>query len=306
MAESRQSQLVVGLDPRIDLLPEGLVADKSARHGHTPRAAADAFVEFNRAVIDSVLDLAVAVKPQIAFYESWGMEGLRAYAETIAYARSQGLIVIADVKRNDIGSTADAYARGHLAGPSDAQMEPWAEAMDFHADAITVNALLGSDGAQPFIERAAGGAGGVFVLVRTSNKSSAELQELDCGGHPLYQRIAELVERWGEPFRGTCGYSLVGAVAGATFPKALAELRRAMPHAILLVPGVGAQGATVADVVGAFDEQGRGAVVNSSRGIIYAFRTEENARRYGPEGWREAIRDAAERMRSELWAATHG
>jgi orotidine-5'-phosphate decarboxylase len=296
----------------MDLMPDDLVERAVRACGRTPAAAARAVLEFNRAVIDSVEPAAVAVKPQIAFYEAFGCEGLRAYAETIGHARARGLLVIGDVKRNDIGSTAAAYAQAHLPGPPASPPAPlplgegrvraaWPAASEFHADAITINALFGSDGVKPFLERARQSGAGLFVLVRTSNPSSAELQDLDCGGEPFYVRVAALVEEWGACDRGASGYSLVGAVAGATFPAALRRLRQAMPHAVLLVPGLGAQGGTVADVTGAFDAQGRGAIVNASRSVIYAFRDGAGG---GP--WQQAVRRAAESLRCELWQATHG
>jgi len=302
LTESKRSQVVVGLDPRLERMPEDLVQDCVSRHGRTPAAAAEAIGGFNRAVIDEVCRAAVAVKPQVAFYERWGIEGLRAYAETVRYARSRGLLVIGDVKRGDISSTAEAYAAAHLPPGAAGAGGDWLEAGDFHADAITVNPLFGSDGVGPFVERAAEGSGGLFVLVRTSNPSSEELQGLRCARRPLYRHIAALVERWGEPYRGECGYSLVGAVVPGTFPEVLAELRRAMPHTPLLVPGFGAQGAGVADVTGAFDGEGLGALVSSSRAIAYAYEAEHCA----CGSWREAISEAAESMRSALWAATHG
>ena len=306
LAESRRSQVVVGLDPRPELLPEEVTAEAASRHGQGAQAAAEAMLSFNRAVIDATCRSAVAVKPQIAFYERYGCEGLRAYAGTVAYARSRGMIVIGDVKRGDIGSTAEAYAAAHLPAPPAGAHERRELPADFHVDAITVNPLCGSDGVAPFIERAAASGTGLFVLVRTSNPSSAELQDLDCGGEPFYRRIGALVERWGEAHLGACGYSLVGGVVGGTFPEILADLRAAMPHTVFLVPGFGAQGAAVTDVAKAFDAEGGGALVSSSRGIIYAYRAEPYATRHGLEGWREAIREAAETVRRELWAATHG
>jgi len=293
----KQSQVVVGLDPRLERLPAEL--QPSADDRASPAAAAGAIVAFNRAVLDAVAGHAVAVKPQVAFYEQWGCEGMRAYADSLRYARERGLLTIGDVKRSDIASTAEAYAAAHLGSP-DISAAP-----DFVADAVTVNPYLGSDGVQPFLAAAAAQGRGVFVLVKTSNPSSAELQDLDCGGMPLYECVAGLVAQWGEAWRGENGYSLLGAVVGATYPGELGRLRAQMPHAPLLVPGFGAQGGGVEDVLGAFDERGEGAIVNSSRGIIFAWQREPYASSHGEERWRDAVRAAAGDMQERLWRATH-
>ena len=298
----KTTQVVVGLDPRVELLPESLVAEAIREHGRTPAGAAAAIVRFNRGVLDAVCEAVAGVKCQIAFYERFGCEGLRAYAETVRLARERGLIVIGDVKRNDIGTTAGAYADGHLPAGEAAEWEP---ADDFHVDAITINPLFGSDGVAPFIERAAGAGCGLFALVKTSNPSSAEVQDLDCGGVPFYERLGAAVERWGEANRGVCGYSLLGAVVGATFPEELRRLRGLMSHTVFLVPGFGAQGGTARDVAQAFDREGRGAVVNSSRGVIYAFRRRDHFERFGTSNWEAAVAGAAQQARDEIWAATH-
>lgn len=296
-SERKRSQVVVGLDPRMEMMPPDVVEEED----RTPRAAAAAILRFNERVLDAVADSVVAVKVQIAFYERYGCEGLRAYAQTLRAARERDLPVIGDVKRNDIGSTAGAYAEAHL--PS-TESGDWEVAEDFHADAITINPLFGSDGVEPFVERARRSGSGLFALVKTSNPSSGEIQDLRCPDRPVYERIGAMVEEWGTSLRGESGYSLLGAVVGATYPEELQRLRRLMPHAIFLVPGFGAQGGGVEEVLGAFDSEGRGAVVNSSRGIIYAFRREPGAERYGVENWEEAVRDAAETMRREIWEAT--
>jgi orotidine-5'-phosphate decarboxylase len=272
--ESKGSCVVVGLDPRLDSLPEGLRAGPGA-------TAAEAVLEFNRRVIRAVAPHAVAVKPQSAFYEALGWEGVRSYAETIRFAQEHELLVIADVKRGDIGSTAEAYAEAHLDR--------------FGADAVTVNPYLGIDSIAPFVKRAKDGKG-IFVLVKTSNPSSVDIQDLESGERKVYEHVADLVERWGAGCRGTSGYSAVGAVVGATFPQTAAELRRLMPHAIFLLPGYGAQGATAEDCRSSFDADGRGAIVNSSRGILYAFAKPEKA----GLPWEEYVAQAAERMRWEL------
>jgi orotidine-5'-phosphate decarboxylase len=296
--ERKQSQVVVGLDPRMDMMPPEIV-DGTDR---TPCAAAAAILRFNERIIDAVAEVAVAVKVQIAFYERFGSEGLRAYAQTIRAARERHLLVIGDVKRNDIGSTAQAYADAHL--PSTESSE-WEVSGDFQADAITINPLFGSDGVEPFVVRAQQSGSGLFALVKTSNPSSGEIQDLQCPDQPVYERIGALVEEWGNGLRGDSGYSLLGAVVGATYPEELQTLRHLMPHAIFLVPGFGAQGGGVDEVVGAFDSEGHGAVVNSSRGIIYAFRRKPGCETHGSENWDMAARDAAETMRRQIWQATH-
>lgn len=273
--EKKRSCVVVGLDPRPNALPPPL----RVRAERSTEDAAEAVLEFNTRVIRAVAPHAVAVKPQVAFYEALGSAGFHAFAETIAVAHEQGLLVIADVKRGDIGSTAEAYAKAHLD--------------QFGADAVTVNPYLGSDSITPFLKRIPDGKG-IFVLVKTSNPSSADLQDIRIGDSPFYERVAELVNRWGETHRGESGYSAVGAVVGATFPEAAARLREIMPHAIFLVPGYGAQGATAGDCRPCFDRLGHGAVVNSSRGIIFAYN-----RRQTPT-WEEAVADAAREMKEEL------
>jgi len=277
--ERKRSCVVVGLDPQLDSLPSEL-REKARR---STADAADAVLEFNRRVLDAVADHAAAVKPQSAFYEALGWEGVRALAATVRAAHERGLLVIADVKRGDIGSTAEAYAQGHL------------DLLE--ADAVTVNPYLGIDGIAPFIKRARDGKG-IFVLVKTSNPSSVELQDLDASGAKVYEKVAELVARWGGDCRGETGYSAVGAVVGATFPAAAEKLRRLMPHAPFLVPGYGAQGATADDCRPCFDAQGRGAVVNSSRGIIFAYRRPDQPQT--PPDWHLTVAGAAAKMKEEL------
>ncbi len=298
---AKSSQVVVGLDPRLERMPQEVTQRAFRAHGRTPRGAAAAIVEFNRAVLDAVEPHAVAVKPQIAFYECYGVEGMRAYAETIAAARDRCLIVIGDVKRNDIASTAQAYASAHLGADNQHPMH----ASDFLADAITINPYLGADGVLPFLEAAGRRGKGVFALVKTSNPSSVEVQDVRCEGRPLYERVAALTARWGGAYRGDCGYSFLGAVVGATFPEQLRRLRALMPHAPLLVPGFGAQGAGAEDVAPAFDSQGLGAVVNSSRGIIFAWQRAPYDEQFGGDHWRRAVGAAAADMREQLWHVTH-
>src|SRR5215831_5618495 len=210
------------------------------------------------------------VKPQLAFYERYGLAGMQAYAQTVRYAHDAGLLVIADGKRNDIGPTAVGYAAAFL-GPI--QVFEQTVPGDFEVDALTVNAFLGNDGITPFVAQAQQHGRGLFVLVKTSNASSRELQDIAVAGRPLYEHLGQLVEAWGATSRGQCGYSAVGAVVGATYPQQARALRALMPHTIFLVPGYGTQGATAADVAGCFDAHGYGAIINASRSILFAFRT---------------------------------
>lgn len=270
--EATQNPTVVGLDPTDALVPAQVVesfADEvrdqveSADEVHATQLAV-AFFEFNRAIIDAVADIVPAVKPQIAMYETLGPAGIDAYTMTCEYAASQGLYVLGDIKRGDIGSTAAAYAH-HLSGVDG--VDAW------HEDAVTVNPYLGTDGITPFVDAAQAADKDLFVLVRTSNPSSSEIQMLDLAdGSKLYEHVADLVEGWGESTRGNHGYSRVGAVVGATHPEEGKALRARMPHTFFLVPGYGAQGGTAADVAGMFDNDGSGALVNSSRGIIGAWK----------------------------------
>lgn len=288
----KRSALVVGLDPVLDRLPEELrkeAGERSAGELGAPAVrAADAIRRFLEAVLAAVSEVAVAVKPNLAFFERYGSAGWTCLQEVCSLAKGLGLLVIADAKRGDIGSTAEAYADA-LLGDLPGTLGPF-------VDAVTVHPYLGSDSLEPFLRRAREGGRGVFVLVRTSNPSAAELQDLDCRGEALYLRVARLVERWGEGQVGPSGFSSVGAVVGATSPEALKMLRSRLPRAPFLVPGYGAQGATVEDLTGAFLPGGLGAVVNASRSVIFAYE-----KRPGP--WREAIRRAAAEAREEIESA---
>lgn len=274
----KDSRVCVGLDPRLDLLPE------------LPATSASGRVEaFCRDICAAVAPHAVAVKPQSAYFEALAPDGLACMWRVIRQARKLGLLVIVDAKRNDIGSTAEAYAQACL-GLHEGQTEPL-------ADAVTVNAYLGADGVRPFVEAAAGYGVGVFVLVKTSNPSSGDLQDLRlASGLTVYQHMADLVADWGKGLVGQSGYSSVGAVVGATYPPQLRELRRRVPTVPFLIPGYGHQGATADDVAGGFDQAGLGAVVNSSRGIIYAYRKHGSS-------FSEAAAQATEEMRLALNAA---
>ena len=291
--DSKGSPVVVGLDPRPDSLPPHLLAVCRADLGATPQAVAEALWRFNRGIIDAVHDVVPAVKPQLAFYERYGVAGVQAYARTAQYAKEAGLLVIADGKRNDIGSTASAYAEAFLGAPP---VFDRPAAGDFAADALTVNPFLGRDGIQPFVDCARQQGSGVFVLVKTSNPSAGDLQELQVNGEPLYEYLGRLVESWGDNSRGRSGYSSVGAVVGATWPDQAARLRALMPHTLFLVPGYGAQGATAADVAHCFDTNGHGALINASRSIIFAWRAEPYANRCGDDHFGTAAREAAQRM----------
>lgn len=276
--ENTQNPSVVGLDPTEALVPPQVVAsfadevrDSVESPEELPAAQlAVAYFEFNRTIIDAIADIVPAVKPQIAMYEALGPAGVDVYTMTCEYAAQQGLYVLGDVKRGDIGSTAAAYAHhlsGVAGGESSETFDPW------HEDAVTVNPYLGTDGITPFVEAAAAADKDIFVLVRTSNPSSSELQMLDLAdGKKVYEHVADLVEGWGAETVGSHGYSRVGAVVGATHPEEGRALRARMPHTFFLVPGYGAQGGTAQDVAGMFDEQGSGAIVNSSRGIIGAWK----------------------------------
>jgi orotidine-5'-phosphate decarboxylase len=282
--EAKRSQLLVGLDPRPELLPVELRAGAHAGRA----AAADACVRFCTGVIDAVSPYVVGVKPQLAFFEVLGADGMRAFEEVCGYARSAGLIVLADAKRGDIGSTARAYADAYLerreTGPP--------------VDALTASPYLGSDSVEPLLAACRRSGTGLFCLVKTSNSGSADIQDLALSdGRRVWHHVAELVAQWGEELVGERGLSSVGAVVGATYPRAIGEARRLMPQAILLLPGIGAQGATPADVARAFTSGPASALVPVSRSIIYAFRVD------GAD-WRKAAAAEAARLRREVWGAS--
>jgi len=284
----KQSVVVVGLDPAFDHFPPCL---RPARD--SPEAAARAMANFCRAIVEATANTAVAVKPQIAFFERWGPCGLQALADVARFAKEKGLLVILDAKRGDIGSTAEAYAAAYLDTPGSG----------LTADAITVNPYLGADSMEPFLRRARDSGKGLFVLVRTSNPSAAQLQHRKLeDGAPLYEAVAKLVREWGEQALDSSGYSNVGAVVGATAPEQLRGVRQILPQHWLLLPGYGAQGAGPLDVVAGFDDNGAGILVNAARSIIYAW---ERQREVDPEGrnFAEAARRAAEEMRRAIMDA---
>lgn len=289
-----KNPVVVGLDPRIEPLPAGILPS-GIRNDCKPgdfASAAEAFVTFCRGVIDAVAPLVPAVKPQAACFEQLGPPGMAALGQVVRYAAEAGLLVIMDGKRNDIGSTAAAYADGFL-GPGSA----WG------ADALTVSPYLGDDSLRPFVEVAQARGAGLFVLVKTSNPGGGQFQDLVADGRPLYRHVAQYVERLAGETLGAAGYGSVGAVVGATYPEQLAELRSAMPRSWFLVPGFGSQGAGARDVAGAFDERGLGAVINNSRGIIFAHAKPQFAR-FGEARWQDAVRAATEEMIEQLQAET--
>ena len=278
----------VGLDPRWESLPAGFIEKGNG----SVDAKARAYARFCNEVSDAVAPLVPVVKVQAAFFEELGPAGMAAMSDVIAHAQQRGLLVILDGKRNDIGSTAEAYARGYLGRES-----AW------RADALTVSPYLGDDSLAPFVDVANERGAGLFVLVKTSNPGGRMLQDLQCDGRALYACVAEHVEALAAKSRGACGYGCVGAVVGATYPEQLAELRRAMPHTWFLVPGFGSQGGRAADVVAAFDSRGLGAIINNSRGIIFAHKRPEFAERFGSPRWQDAVDAATREMIAELGAA---
>ncbi|EMI55608.1 orotidine-5'-phosphate decarboxylase [Rhodopirellula sallentina] len=291
----------VGLDPRKAQLPSPL---RDAVEGQSPDAWAAAYTQFCCEIVDVVKDLVPCVKPQAAFFEQLGPAGMVSLGEVIRYASEAGLVVITDGKRNDIGSTATAYADAYLgsrAGISAAGGDP-ATASPWGSDSLTVSPYLGQDSLEPFVEVCDQRAAGIFVLVKTSNPGGGYLQDLESDGKTIYRSVAELVTQLNAGRLDPDGYGPVGAVVGATYPEQLAELREAMPHSVLLVPGFGAQGGAADDVKAALDASGRGAVINSSRGIIFAHARKEYADTFGDARWQDAVRAATEDMNAQLGA----
>ena len=296
--------IVVGLDPTLKFVPEHIRKKAFAEYGETMKGAAEAVWQYNKAIVDAICDLIPAVKPQIAMYEQFGVEGVIAFQRTVEYCKEKGLVVIGDIKRGDIGSTSEAYAVGHLG-----QVQVGSTlCRGFDEDFVTVNPYLGSDGVKPFIKVCQEEKKGIFVLVKTSNPSSGEFQDrlikasgADGNGkeeRPLYEIVGEQVAAWGAQCMGD-SYSYVGAVVGATYPEQGKILRKIMPKAFILVPGYGAQGGKGADLVHFFNEDGLGAIVNSSRGIIAAYQQEQYAG-YGPEHFADASRAAVLSMKEDI------
>ena len=289
--------IVVGLDPMLSYVPEQVQNKAFGEFGETLEGAAEAIWQFNKAIVDAVCDLIPAVKPQVAMYEQFGVPGMAAYEKTVAYCQEKGVVVIGDIKRGDIGSTSEAYAVGHL-GRVRVGSRSYA---GFHEDFATVNPYLGSDGVNPFLKVCREEKKGIFILVKTSNPSSGEFQDRLVDGRPLYELVGEKVAQWGEEAMGD-DYSYVGAVVGATYPEMGRILRKIMPKSYILVPGYGAQGGKGKDLVHFFNEDGLGAIVNSSRGIIAAYRQEQYGS-FGPEHFAEASRQAVLDMVSDIRGA---
>ena len=289
--------IVVGLDPMLNYIPEQVQKKAFAEYGETLEGAAEAIWQFNKEIVDKTYDLIPAVKPQIAMYEQFGLPGLAAFKKTVDYCKEKGLVVIGDIKRGDIGSTSAAYAVGHI-GKVKVGSKTYAP---FDEDFVTVNPYLGSDGVNPFLDVCKEEKKGIFVLVMTSNPSSGEFQDQTIDGRPLYELVGEKVAAWGSEVMGD-EYSYVGAVVGATYPEMGKVLRKVMPKAYILVPGYGAQGGKGKDLVHFFNEDGLGAIVNSSRGIIAAYKQEQYAK-FGAENFGDASRAAVETMIADIKGA---
>ena len=289
--------IVVGLDPMLKYIPEHIQKKAFAEFGETLEGAAEAIWQFNKEIVDKTYDLIPAVKPQIAMYEQFGIPGLVAFKKTVDYCKAKGLVVIGSIKRGDIGSTSSAYAVGHI-GKVQVGSKTYAP---FDEDFVTVNPYLGSDGVNPFIDVCKEEKKGLFILVKTSNPSSGEFQDQMIDGRPLYELVGEKVAQWGEDCMGD-EYSYIGAVVGATYPEMGKVLRKVMPKSYILVPGYGAQGGKGKDLVHFFNEDGLGAIVNSSRGIIAAYKQEKYAN-YGEEAFADASRAAVEDMVADIRGA---
>ncbi len=289
----KQNPTVAGLDPKLDYVPQYIKEKAFNKYGETLKGAAKAILEFNKGLIDALYEIVPAIKPQAAYYELYGYHGVKTLLKTQEYAKSRGMYVITDGKRNDIGATMEAYAAAHLG-----EVKVGEETLSpFCADALTVNGYLGSDGIVPLLDICKEKDKGIFVLVKTSNPSSGELQDKTTDGMPIYEYMGKMCEKWGEALPGKYGYSGVGAVVGATYPEQIAELREKLPHTFFLIPGYGAQGATAKDIAAAFDNNGLGGIVNSSRGIMCAYKKEGcDERDYAGAAFREAVRMKKEIM----------
>ena len=292
--QKTKAPICVGLDPMLNYIPSHITQKAFADYGETLEGAAEAVWQYNKEIVDHTYDLIPSVKPQIAMYEQFGIEGLKAYAKTVEYCQQKGLIVIGDVKRGDIGSTSSAYAVGHLGNVKVGSNI----CTGFNTEFITVNPYLGTDGVKPFVTVCNEQDKGIFVLVKTSNPSSGEFQDKLIDGRPLYELVAEKVVEWGDASMDGA-YSNVGAVVGATYPEMSKILRKLMPRTYFLVPGYGAQGGTAQDLKHCFNEDGLGAIVNSSRGIIAAYKQEKYSK-FGPEHFAEASRQAVIDMIADI------
>lgn len=292
--QQTKAPIVVGLDPMLKYIPEHIQKKAFDEYGETLEGAAEAVWQFNKAIVDATCDLIPAVKPQIAMYEQFGIEGMKAYEKTVSYCQEKGLVVIGDIKRGDIGSTSEAYAIGHL-GKVQVGSKTYS---GFHEDFATINPYMGSDSVLPFVKVCKEEKKGLFILVKTSNPSSGELQDKLVDGRPVYELMGEYVAKWGEEHMGD-RYSYIGAVVGATYPEMGKVLRKVMPKSYILVPGYGAQGGKGKDLVHFFNEDGLGAIVNSSRGIIAAYQQEAYAK-FGAENFAEASRQAVLDMVADI------
>lgn len=292
--QKTKAPIVVGLDPMLSYIPGHILEKSYKESGETLEGAADAIWQFNKAIVDATYDLIPAVKPQVAMYEQFGIPGLKAFERTVSYCQEKDLVVIGDIKRGDIGSTSAAYAAGHIGTVTvgNSTFSP------FHEDFVTVNPYLGTDGVKPFVDVCREEKKGLFILVKTSNPSSGEFQDRLIEGRPLYEWVGEKVAQWGADCMGD-SYSYIGAVVGATYPQMGKVLRKVMPKSYILVPGYGAQGGQGKDLVHFFNEDGLGAIVNSSRGIIAAYKQEEYAA-FGAEHFADASRAAVEAMIADI------
>ena len=291
--KEKNNPTVIGLDPRYDLIPNCI----KEKYSKDLEGVSNAIIEFNKALIDSVYDIIPAVKPQIAFYEMFGVSGIKAFEETCEYAKSKGMIIIADMKRGDIGTTAEAYSNAAIGKTTIGDINK----SIFDVEFVTVNPYLGTDGVKPFVEDCKRYGKGIFVLVKTSNKSSGELQDLETkDGEKIYEKVAKLVNEWGKDLVGEYGYSSISAVVGATYPHELEVLRKIMPNSYFLIPGYGAQGGKAEDIALGFDKNGLGGIVNSSRGLIAAYKSDKWKDKYSDEQFAEATRAEAIRMRDEI------
>ena len=294
--KEKNNPTVMGLDPRYDMIPECI----RNKYAENLSGACDAILEFNRALIDATYDIVPAVKPQIAFYEMFGLEGLRAFNETCKYAKSKGMLVIADIKRGDIGTTAQGYSNAFIGKTPIGALEYSIYDVDF----VTLNPYMGIDSIKPFIDDCRKYQKGMFVLVKTSNKSSGDLQDLKLeNGKTIYETVADLVNEWGKDSIGEYGYSDVSAVVGATYPKQIEELRSIMPAGFFLIPGYGAQGGKAEEIALGFDKNGLGGIVNASRSLMCAYKSDRWKDKYTEEQFAEATRAEAIRMRDELNSA---
>ena len=284
---------VMGLDPRYEMLPKCV----TGKYEQTLEGAAKAIIEFNKALIDSTCDIIPAIKPQIAFYEMFGIPGMEAFQETCRYAKEKGMVVIADIKRGDIGSTATGYSNAFLGKTPIGEKEQAIYDVDF----VTVNPYMGTDCVKPFIEDCKKYNKGIFILVKTSNPSSGELQDQKLeNGKEVYRQVADLVEKWGEELRGENGYSSVAAVVGATYPEQLEQIRKIAPHTYFLIPGYGAQGGKANDIALGFDAKGLGGIVNASRSLMCAYKSDKWKDKFAEKDYAQATRAEALRMKEEL------